>query len=79
MLTELLAHRVEKKSDRKTKASISKAVEIVDQIDDDALCGLTVVYAINSWATVAGHILSRLTHHERSIFSSVLPRPPNWF
>lgn len=50
MLTELLAHRVEKNSDRKAKASISKAVEIVDQIDDDALCGLTLVYAINNLA-----------------------------
>ena len=35
MLTELLVHRVEKKDDRKIKASISRAVEIVDQIDDD--------------------------------------------
>ena len=32
MLTELLAHRVKQKDDRKIKASISKAVEIVDQL-----------------------------------------------
>lgn len=56
MLAELLAHRVEKSNERKTKASISKAVEIVDQIDDDALCGLTMVYAINSWCAVSGGI-----------------------
>lgn len=56
MLTELLAHRVKQKDDRKIKASISKAVEIVDQIDDDALCGLTVSYAILHWGPQTGNI-----------------------
>lgn len=73
MLTELLAHRVEKNSDRKTKASISKAVEIVDQIDDDALCGLTLVYAINSWATTSGNISHGLTMMN-NLFSSLCYR-----
>lgn len=61
MLTELLVHRVEKKDDRKVKASISRAVEIVDQIDDDALCGLTLAYAINNWGPGAGNISKGLT------------------
>ncbi len=47
MLAELLACRVEKSTDRKNRAGISRAVEIVDKIDDDALCALTVVHAVN--------------------------------
>lgn len=70
MLTELLVHRVEKKDDRKIKASISRAVEIVDQIDDDALCGLTLVYAINSWAAASGDISQGLTVMN-NLFSSL--------
>lgn len=73
MLTELLVHRVEKKDDRKIKASISRAVEIVDQIDDDALCGLTLVYAINSWGAVAGDISQGLSIMN-ALFSSLCYR-----
>lgn len=73
MLTELLVHRVEKKDDRKIKASISRAVEIVDQIDDDALCGLTLVYAIKSWAAVSGDISQGLTVMN-DLFSSLCYR-----
>lgn len=56
LLTELLVHRVENKGNRKIKASISKAVEIVNQIDDDALCALTIVYVINRWIPTNGNI-----------------------
>lgn len=56
LLSELLVHRIEKGEERKTKASISKAIEIVDQIDDEALCALTLIYAINNWAAVTGNI-----------------------
>lgn len=60
MLSELLVHRIEKGEDRKIKASISRAVEIVDQIDDDALCGLTLVQAIKQWVPVSGSIVNGL-------------------
>ena len=81
MLTELLAHRVEKKEDRKIKASITRAVEIVDQIDDDALCGLTIVYAINTWVAEAGDISQGL-NTMNTLFTSLcyreLPTGFNW-
>ena len=81
MLTELLVHRVEEKNSRKTKASISKAVEIVDQIDDDALCALTLVYTIQSLGATSGDITQGLTVMN-DLFSSVsyLPLPDefNW-
>lgn len=47
MLSELLICRIEKGQSRKTRAGISRAVEIVDKIDDDALCALTVCHAVN--------------------------------
>lgn len=73
MLTELLAHRVEKKDDRKIKASISKAIEIVDQIDDDALCGLTLAVAINRWLPTSGDISHGLAVMD-NLFSSLCYR-----
>lgn len=81
LLTELLAHRVERKDDRKIKASISKAVEIVDQIDDDALCGLTVSYAILHLDPVAFNIEQGLSLMN-DLFSSLcyreLPTGSGW-
>lgn len=73
MLTELLAHRIQKKSDRKVQASISKAVEIVDQVDDDALCGLTMVHAISSWGAMSGDLLEGLSMMN-DLFSSLCYR-----
>lgn len=49
MLAELLVCHIEKGNMRKTRAGISKAVEIIDKIDDDALCALTVVHSVNSF------------------------------
>ena len=49
MLAELLVCHIEKGNMRKTRAGISKAVEIIDKIDDDALCALTIVHSVNSF------------------------------
>lgn len=56
ILSELLVHRVKNKANIKKKASISKAMEIVDQIDDDSLLALTVFLAIEHFAPVTGDI-----------------------
>lgn len=73
MLAELLVHRVENKDDRKIKASISGAINIVDQIDDDALCGLTLVYAISNLVAVSGDISQGL-NDMNNLFSSLCYR-----
>lgn len=49
MLAELLVCHIEKGNMRKTRAGISKAVEIIDKIDDDALCALTIIHSVNSF------------------------------
>lgn len=42
LLTELLVCHVQKGNDRKNRAGIVKAVDIIDTIDNDALCALTI-------------------------------------
>lgn len=81
LLSELLVHRIEKGQERKTKASISKAIEIVDQVDDEALCALTLIYAINSWGAVTGHIshgLSVMNDLLSSLCYESLPQGLDW-
>lgn len=48
LLSELLMRRTKSPKDRKTNAGICRAVEIVDQVDDDALCALTVAFSLLS-------------------------------
>ena len=54
MLSELLVCRITKGQARKSRAGISRAVEIIDKIDDDALCALTVVHAVNKVMPLSG-------------------------
>lgn len=53
MLSELLICHIEKGKSRKTRTGISKAVEIIDNIDDDALCALTIVNAVSMYTPAA--------------------------
>jgi len=75
MLSELLVHRIEKKGDRKTRASISKAIEIVNEVDDDALCAITIAYAIENWVPVTG-VISEGLQVLNSLFQSLLYLAP---
>lgn len=56
ILSELLVHRVKNKANIKKKASISKAMEIVDQIDDDSLLALTVFQSMENFVPTSGNI-----------------------
>ncbi len=47
LLSELLIHRYQKGSDRVIRTGISRAVEIVDKISNDALLGLTLIYSVS--------------------------------
>lgn len=60
LLSELLVHRIQNGETRKTRAGIKRAVEIVDQVDDDALCGLTVAHAVVKFLPVANSVLAGL-------------------
>ena len=61
LLSELLIHRVNKKDNKNSCAGISKAIEIVDDISDDALLGLTISFAIQQYVPLSGSISEGLT------------------
>ncbi len=56
ILSELLVHRVKNRENVKKKASITKAVEILDQIDEDSLLGLTVFHSMRQFAPTTGEV-----------------------
>lgn len=56
LLSELLIHRFQKGENRVTRVGINRAVEIVDQISDDALLGLTVFHAVSGFKPASGDI-----------------------
>jgi len=56
LLAELLIHRFQKGENRFTRAGISRAVEIVDEISDEALLGLTVFHAVSTFLPTSGDI-----------------------
>lgn len=70
LLSELLLHRVKKDKDRKVCVGIKKAIEIVDQVDDDALCALTVAYTIERMFPATGSIMQGLNVLE-NVFSKL--------
>ena len=60
LLAELLLHRFQKGETRVTRAGISRAVEIVDEISDDALLGLTVFHSVTFFIPASGDIMQGL-------------------
>ncbi|WP_172208137.1 LPO_1073/Vpar_1526 family protein [Pseudolactococcus hodotermopsidis] len=48
LLSELLTHRIKNGTDRNIRSSVSQAVKIVGEISEEALLGLTVVYAVSA-------------------------------
>lgn len=71
LLTELLACHIQKGEDRKNRAGISKAVEIVDEIDNDALCALTVVHAVNKLMPISASVRGGLAILD-GLFSKII-------
>jgi hypothetical protein len=81
LLSELLIHRINKGSDRKIRAGISQAVEIVDEIADEALLALTVCHCVSRFTPVSGLIadgLSVLDSLFGKIIYSELPQGSDW-
>ena len=56
LLSELLIHRIQRGENRITSAGVSRAVEIVDKIADDALLGLSVAFAVEQFLPINGYI-----------------------
>lgn len=82
LLSELLVHRIQKgEKNRKVRAGIARAVEIVDQIDDDALCALTVSHVIGSLFPIANSVnegLNVLEDTFSKLIYTELPKGREW-
>lgn len=52
MLAELLACRIEKGGSRKNRVGIAGAIEVVYNVDDDALCALTAIFFLFNFVPV---------------------------
>lgn len=82
MLSDLLLHRAEQNDNRTRRLGISKAIEIVDQVDDLALIALSVVYAISKYIPVSNR-LSEGLNVLNDLFMKIidgrhLPSDPYW-
>lgn len=81
MLVRLLGDRASRGDDRLVRAGLDRAVQIVDQIDDSALTGLTVFIAVHQFSPTAGQVSQGLDTMER-LFSqlcvSSLPQGSAW-
>lgn len=81
LLSELLIHRFQKGDNRVTRAGISRAVEIVDEISDEALLGLTVFHSVTYFFPTSGDIkqgLKVLDDLFGKIFYGNLPMNNEW-
>lgn len=81
LLSELLIHRFKKGEERMVRAGISRAVEIVDEISDEALMGLTVLHAVSQFSPTMGNIMAGLdTLNELfgKLLYSKLPEGNDW-
>lgn len=81
LLAELLIHRFKKGENRIIRAGISRAVEIVDEISDDALLGLTVFHSVSNFFPASGDIhqgLNVLDELFGKIFYNTLPIGNEW-
>lgn len=81
LLSELMVHRFQKGSNRIIRAGISRAVEIVDQISDEALLGITVVHSVSYFIPLSGDMaqgLKVLDNLFDKIIYDTLPTNNNW-
>lgn len=81
LLSELLIHRIKKGNDRHIITGIHRAVEIVEEISDEALLGLTVIHAAQTLLPVAHDIktaLRRLDGLFEKIIYAELPSGYEW-
>jgi len=81
LLSELMVHRFKKGTNRVVRAGISRAVEIVDQISDEALLGITVFHSVSYFIPASGEMpigLKTLNNLFGKVIYSDLPTGSVW-
>lgn len=81
LLVRLLVDRVQNSGSRPTRASVDRAVEIVDQVDDSALTALTVLFSVMQFSPSAARVRDGLDTME-TLYSQFevehLPSDKEW-
>lgn len=81
LLSELLAHKVEKPNDKSVKMDVSYAIDVIDKITEEALQAITVFVALQSWMPASGIIsqgLSTINNIYSKLIFSDLPTDDKW-
>lgn len=81
LLSELLVHRFQAGENRIIRAGINRAVEIVDEVSDDALLGLTIFHAVLHLSPNTTNIFEGLDVLDRlfqKLFYCDLPSGHEW-
>ena len=81
LLSELLIRRVEKGSDRNIRAGINKAVEIVDNVSEEALLFSTLLFFMKNYTPTTGIIsngLDTLDEIFKKIIHNEMPIDLEW-
>lgn len=81
LLSELLAHKVEKPNDKSVKMDVTYAIDVIDKITDEALQALTVFVAIQTWVPASGIIsqgLATINNTYSKLLYSDLPNNDKW-
>lgn len=81
LLSELLIHRFQKGKDRVVRTGINRAVEIVGEISDEALLGLTAFHSASHFIPAGGDInrgLDTLNSLFGKVFCGKLPTGNDW-
>lgn len=71
MLSELIVHRAEQNGNRERTLGITKAIEIIDQIPESSLIGLSTFYAINRYVFEGTDIYQGLENFD-NLYKSIL-------
>lgn len=81
LLSELLAHKVEKPNDKSVKMDVTYAIDVIDKITDEALQALTLFCAIQLWRPASGIIsqgLETINNLYSKLMFSNLPQDDKW-
>lgn len=81
LLSELMVHRFQKDSNRIIRAGISRAVEIVDQISDEALLAITVFHSVSYFIPASGNMVNGMETLDGlfgKVIYGILPKDNKW-
>jgi len=82
LLSELLAHKIQKHEDKKIGTGINRAIQIVNEIDTDSLLSLSMYFAVSTFTPMASDVSKALSVMD-DLFSKImqhglLPTGTDW-